>query len=293
MSAQYRQVQQRLAQGWNTWDVHSVTTQVLLPEGLAIHAGLKHNTTEGGDSYLGDALIGRLAAGAEQVVPGPHAWDGTYTELRIAWKGHNWRMQSAREDGDLVLLATPLASTATSALPPTIVFSVNFLWNRPGTALKQPDLIETHGASGSVPVYCTCLKQQSTAASAYIDLPISGPYFAADLVEPVGVSTGKRRTLSEIQAVLARQQDAYRQSVAAAGKTTPIVHAIETTLGWDTIFKPSRERVFSPVSRVWSVGWGGYVLFDWDTFFAATMAGTWTTGCRLACSTWTSWRTRR
>jgi neutral trehalase len=27
------------------------------------------------------------------------------------------------------------------------------------------------------------------------------------------------------------------------------------------------------VSRVWSVGWGGYVLFDWDTFFAATMAG--------------------
>ncbi len=24
---------------------------------------------------------------------------------------------------------------------------------------------------------------------------------------------------------------------------------------------------------MWSVGWGGYVLFDWDTFFAATMAG--------------------
>jgi neutral trehalase len=30
--------------------------------------------------------------------------------------------------------------------------------------------------------------------------------------------------------------------------------------------------VISPVSRVWSVNWGGYVLFDWDTFFAATMA---------------------
>ncbi|HUV69228.1 MAG TPA: trehalase family glycosidase, partial [Terracidiphilus sp.] len=28
----------------------------------------------------------------------------------------------------------------------------------------------------------------------------------------------------------------------------------------------------SPVSRVWSVNWGGYVIFDWDTFFAATMA---------------------
>ena len=44
-SAQYQQVQKRLTAGWNTWDVHSVTTQVLLPDGLAIHVGLKHNTT--------------------------------------------------------------------------------------------------------------------------------------------------------------------------------------------------------------------------------------------------------
>ena len=44
-SAQYQQVQERLATGWNTWDAHSVTTQVLLPDGLAIHVGLKHNST--------------------------------------------------------------------------------------------------------------------------------------------------------------------------------------------------------------------------------------------------------
>ena len=43
-SAEYAQVQSRLARGWNTWDVHSVATQVLLPEGLAIHVGMKHNT---------------------------------------------------------------------------------------------------------------------------------------------------------------------------------------------------------------------------------------------------------
>ena len=43
-------------------------------------------------------------------------------------------------------------------------------------------------------------------------------------------------------------------------------------IGWDTIFEPSRSRVISPVSRLWSVGWGGYVLFDWDTFFAVSLA---------------------
>ena len=51
-----------------------------------------------------------------------------------------------------------------------------------------------------------------------------------------------------------------------------MVDAIQTVLGWDTIYEPEGRRVLSPVSRVWSVNWGGYVIFDWDTFFAATMA---------------------
>jgi putative isomerase len=271
-SARYRQVQHRLAQGWNTWDVNSVATEVLLPEGLAIHAGLKHNTTEGGDAFLKDALIGRLEPGAEQVFPGPHSWDGSYTDLRISWKGHSWRVQSAREGTDVVLLATPPPSTPMSSLPPTIVFSVDFLWNQPGTASKQRDFIETHGASGMVPIYCTCAGQLPETNSEYIDLPLGGPYFAADLVQPVGISTGKRRTVSEIEAVIAQKQSAYRQAIASAGKNGPIIDAIQTTLGWDTIYEPSKQRVVSPVSRVWSVNWGGYVIFDWDTFFAATMA---------------------
>ena len=101
---------------------------------------------------------------AEQVVPGPHSWDGSYTDLRVAWKGHSWRIQSAHDAGDLVLLATPLPSKPISAMPPTLVVSVDFLWNRPGTALRRADFIETHGASGPVPVYCTCDPSRSGAS---------------------------------------------------------------------------------------------------------------------------------
>src|SRR5271157_1748727 len=57
-SKDYDAVQKRLARGWNTWDVHSVTTQVLLPEGLAIRVGVQHKTTLNGDALLGDVLIG-------------------------------------------------------------------------------------------------------------------------------------------------------------------------------------------------------------------------------------------
>jgi hypothetical protein len=274
-SANYRQVQSRLAQGWNTWDVNSVTTLVLLPEGLAIHVGMKHNTTAWGDAFLRDVLIGRLNAGAEVVVPGPHSWDGSYTDLSISWQGHTWRVRSAREGNDLVVLATPLPVKTASALPPTLVFSVDFLWNLPGTATRHADVIETHGASGPVPVYCTCTTASSKLNLDYADIPVAGPYFAVDFTSAVGVSTGKRRTLEQIEAVIELQHRAYMESLTSAGKPKagPIVDAIETTLGWDTIYEPTKRRVISPVSRVWSVNWGGYVLFDWDTFFAATLAG--------------------
>ena len=270
VSANYRQVQERLARGWNTWDVHSVMTHVLLPEGLAIHAGLKHNTTLWSDGFLPDALIGRMGQGAEEVFPGAHAWDGSYTDLRVSWKGHRWQMESAQDGVDLVLLARPLESKAVSPLPPTIVFSVDFLWNRPGTARRYPDRIETHGATGAIAIYCTSEDHRANAPS--LGAPVSGPYFAVDFTQPVGVSTGKPRNLAEIEAIVIREHEKYRQSIAAAGDSGPTADAIETTLGWDTIYDPADNRVISPVSRLWSVIWGGYVLFDWDTFFAATMA---------------------
>src|SRR5580698_7821458 len=150
-SVRYRELQRKLAQGWNTWDVNSMTTHVLLPEGLAIHVGFKHNATLGGDDFLAGTFVGR-----GEVFPGTHAWDGSYTDLKVTWKGHNWRVRSAHDGSDLVLLVMPLGSKASFAVPATVVFSIDFLWDLPGTALKHDGLIETRGASGAVPVYCTC-----------------------------------------------------------------------------------------------------------------------------------------
>jgi putative isomerase len=271
-SENYNQVQRRLARGWNTWDVNSVTTSVLLPEGLAVQVGLKHNTTEWGGAFLRDVLIGRLDPGAEQVIPGRHSWDGSYTDVQVSWKGHIWRIQSAHDGEDLVLLVSPLNSKPVSAMPPTIVFSVNFLWDQTGTTVRRPEFIEAQAAGKEVPVFCTCTLPGAQHTAEDFDLPVSGAYFTADLTGPVGLSTGKSRAVAEIEAAIKRQRDAYEHSIAAAGNATPIADAIETILGWDSIYEPDKQRVISPVSRVWSVGWGGYVIFDWDTFFAATMA---------------------
>jgi hypothetical protein len=287
-SEEYAAVQHRLSRGWNTWDTNSMITEVLLPEGLAIHAGMKNNTGEFGDRFLRDAFVGHFDKSSPLVTPGPHSWDGSYTSLDIEWAGHKWKIETAHAGGDEVILATPekLNPEMTDkepALPADIVFWVDFLWNRRGTTERVADSIQTQGAAGAIGIYCTCVvpasvgrqmnkSAASTEAAPTHDLPIGGPYFATPLTEPVGISTGRRRSAAEIQTAIAAERGAYEKSTQAAGNNAPLVDAIETTLGWDTIYDPSKQRVISPVSRSWSVGWGGWVLFDWDTFFAATLA---------------------
>jgi putative isomerase len=272
-SALYREVEDCLARGWNTWDVNSVMTQVLMPEGLAIHVGLKHNSTLAGAEFLANAEIGRLSKDAEVVVPGPHAWDGSYTDLRVTWKGHSWQLQSAHDGNDLVVLATPIESKPESTLPPTIVFSMNHLWNLPGSSERVGNSIHAHGPSGDVSIFCTCADSADLNQQANVNLPVGGAYFEIDFTGPVGISTGKRRTLGEIEAIVQKQGESFKGNSTGDRDTRAISNAIETTLGWDTIYDAENRRVISPITRLWSVDWGGWVLADWDNFFAATLAG--------------------
>jgi putative isomerase len=265
-SPEYSQLQERLARGWNTWDTHSVMTQVLLPEGLAIRVGIKHQDTVWAESFLPAALIGRQGKDEERVIPGPHSYDGSYTDLKLLWRDHQIRIQSAHDGDDLVLLVTPLSSPSHAHLPAEVVFSAGMLWNLPGSVAKEDNRLEARLPNRMISLY---LSGKDTAD---VSIPILGSYFSADLTQPLGLSTGKSRTVAAIQAILDRQRSAYQQSVAGFGERAPVADAIQTVIGWDTIYEPQRRRVISPVSRIWSVGWGGYVLFDWDTFFAATLA---------------------
>ena len=235
--------------------------------GLHRRISVKHRTTEGSDSYLGDALIGRQGHSAEQVVPGPHTWNGSYTELRLAWRGHDFEVESAHDGADEVLLVSPLTRAKdTMTVPPGVVFSVGYLWGRKGNVQKLARRIRADNGHSKVEVYI------AGRDSGYVDVPVAEPYFSADLSQPIGLSTGKVRNVDEIRAVITRERWVYDQSLAKWGLSAAPVDAIETTLGWNTIYEPEEQRVLSPVSRVWSVNWGGYVVFEWDTFFAASMA---------------------
>ncbi len=263
-SPEYEAVQKKLATGWNTWDVHSVITQVLLPAGLAIQMGIDRRTALNGDAFLQSALIGRLNPSEEQVTPGPHAWNGSYTSLKLSWQGLSLQVESAHAGSDLVILVTPLPGHPHSHIPASVVFSAGFLWNRPGSVEKQPNKLEARGPKGTLDIY------SDGAKAPFRSLSVTGPYFDRELTGPVAISTGKPRTIAEIRKLIAEQREAYEKSLGT--RAPEAVDAIQTTIGWDTIYDPEGDRVITPVSRNWSVQWGGYVLFDWDTFFAATLS---------------------
>ncbi len=264
-STEYRETQARLAKGWNTWDTRSVTTHVLLPDGLAIRLVLRHNTSLNSDALLEDVLIGRRTAGAEKVFPGAHAWDGSYTSLNLTWRGHSLKVESGHAGADLVLLVTPLASSGKDSIPATLAFEAGYLWNRPGSVTILGDHLVASSAAGQVSIY-------ATQAAPDTKMALYGHYLASPLIQPIGLSTGQRRSVEEIRGILDRQEKLYHQSVAQPEATSVVQDMIQTTIGWDTIFDPENDRVVSPVSRIWNVDWGGYVLFDWDTFFAGSLA---------------------
>jgi hypothetical protein len=255
-SREYAQVQHALAQGWNTWDVYNVTEQVLLPEAFAVRVGLEQESALNAAAFLPDLCIGALGNNGADVFAGPHTWGGSYSEVRITWKGHVFRLQSAHDGKDIVMLATPIESK--SKLPATLVVSAGILWQRPGSASMQDGHIRFEGEHRATTVYLTA-RARSPAA-----LPVVGPYMSATFDGPIGISSGRQRSLDQIRSVLEREKP----------RTDTVRGSIETVMGWDTIYDPSASRVISPVSRMWSAGWGGYVLFDWDTFFAASLAAT-------------------
>ncbi len=257
----YADLKKKLASGWNTWNTRSVLSHVLLPEGIAINLGFKHYA--GGD-YLKEALIGRRGAYDEKIHPGIRSYDGRYTELRLTWKGTSWRVQSGTDGDDLILLITPLGPEAKRR--PLVVAEIGLLWNRPGTLGRDGEVLEACSATREVRLFGT----SPSVVEPYITA--QGPYLALAADVPAGFSTGVRRSVAELQGLLALRQAERLAEDTRFKDQAEVRNAMQTCLAWDTIYDPLHDRVISPVSRIWNCNWGGYVMFCWDSYFAALMA---------------------
>jgi len=149
----------KLAKGWNTWDTRSVLTHVLLPEGFALDLKLKENQS---GEILEDALIGRGEYGyKEHVTPGPHAYDGSYTELELEWRNIHIRVQSASENNELCLLIIPIKAVPGDSL----IIDPQMLWNREGEITINENIITGQTPLKTIQAYVNGNQSTTTSAS--------------------------------------------------------------------------------------------------------------------------------
>ncbi len=260
----YAEIQQRLASGWNTWNTRSVTSHVLLPEGLAINLAFKQHYWLD-EKYLREPLIGRTGEGVEHVRPGLHAYDGSFTDLELKWEEAHVRIESATENGDLMILLTPLSEPESEV---KLIVESGMLWNRSGALRREQTRLRADLPTRSISIHST---------AEHVDDPYVqtlSPYLCLVLDGPIGISTGKPQSVEAIRQVIEKARARLEESAAEKyGQLSIPSLAIQSAIAWNTIYEPQLDRVVSTVGRLWNEERGGYCLFGWDNFFMAYMTG--------------------
>jgi len=269
---EYRSLQQRLCHGWNTWSANSVMAHVHLPDGFAITLGVK--TAGLGRTYQDSFFQANQSLGrSEKIRLVAHSDDGSYTELTLELPaGGNptsknaIRVESSEQDGEQYILVT-VEQRATLRASHLIV-ETGYYWNRPGAVQKRGNAIqaipETPGGRAFT------VRTTGTEVSDPF-LTLNAPYLAVPLEGRIAVYTGAEKTLEQIATLIAAHRTLQQSKLDAYGDSRDIFTAMQTILGWNLTYDPENNRAISPVSRGWSANWGGYVLFDWDTYFASFM----------------------
>jgi len=261
---QYKNIQKTLQQGWNTWNTRSVLQQVLLPEGFAINIAFKqHYFLE--EQYLREALIGRRRDDAEQIRPGPHTYDGSFTRLDIQWAELDARIETAHAGEDLVILISP------NSIPNNrikVIIESGMLWNRRGTLSRNKEHLQARISGNIIRVYTTA---EIVDDDPYLD--VKTPYMAVWLDGEIGISTGQKKTLQEIKEAIHIQKQKLQDEADEYGELSEAYVAVQAGIAWNLIYEPKHNRVVSTVGRLWNEEYGGYCLFGWDNFFLSFMTG--------------------
>jgi len=251
---------QNFAQGWNTWNTRSVLSHVLLPEAMAINLAFKDGWHP---AYLKEALIGDERRTQVSVMPGPRTFEGSYTSLRLEWQSIKATVESGHDGEDLLLLVSPELVPGHRAM---VVVESGLLWNRPGSLERQGDSLVLRSGERTVTVHATATPLRE------FQVACQTPFLVLDLGDgPVGICTGRRRSLAEIRTALNKRQAEVAQRRAAYGDQADVYDAVQRVQAWNVLYEPDHQRVCSPVSRVWNHHLGGWSLFCWDTFFGAQL----------------------
>ncbi len=259
-TAEYRELQNKLCTGWNTWYNHSFMSHVLLPEGFSVNICVaRPGLWETGylrENYKGSRSLPR----PEDVKLGLRSDDGSYTSLKVKFKDEVFEVQSSVDGGDQLILITPEAPCRNQ-----LIIEAGLPWDREGLIGVEENKLIGKFPGRTITVSTTEQPVKDGYVVSY------NPHLTIPLKKEVGIYTGKTRTLAEIKSIIEKKRAVEQKRIDSYGKLSEAFKAMQTILAWNTIYDAPNNRAITPVSRFWNFSWGGFVLFDWDTYFASYM----------------------
>jgi len=266
----YEKLEQSFLRGWNTWNVRSIFSQVLMPHGVSLSFGFK--------DYVERMPLTEINLGwdHQDVVLGPHTYNGSYTDATLKEWGEaphaaplSFRVQTAHADDrrdELVALIEPVAPIE-RLQSPVLIIELQMLWNKAGQLSLEDGVLVAQAAEQQIRIHTT----GEPVHEPYIG-KVSSPYLTIRLDGPIAVSTSRKRSVDEVRAILAAERKKWEGTRDGFGEQSEMWDAMQTALAWNILYEPKHQRVVCPVSRRWSLNNRGYVLYLWDTYFAAYQA---------------------
>lgn len=257
-TVEYKTIQEKLCTGWNTWYNNSLTSHILLPEGLALNLCI---ATDDNRHYLKDVLKAASIAGRpESVTPGLRADDGSYTSMRLHYKDITLLIETATEGDDFIALVTPEKPSKN-----ILTVEIGIVYGKNGLIGKRENELYAHinNREWTISVTGEILPKEYLTSTA--------PRLNVALDKKQGIYTGKKCRLIDIENIIDKKRKIQEKRASAYGNMQSSFLSIQNILAWNTIYDAPNHRVITPVSRNWNQNWGGFVLFEWDTYFAAYM----------------------
>jgi len=255
------ELQKNILQGWNTWNNPNLLSFVKMPEGLSLR--VTYRKKRGGPYWLDQSyIVSENFPIGERIIPIAHSYDGSYIEMELDWTGIKSNIKAAHDGDDIVVLVTPVRIPDDAFI---LVLETGILWNKPyNNITHKNNIIQAN-------VGHTNIRIRSTGEDLGINFPLTAPHLTFKPEKQTAFYTGKERSIDEIKSIIKREEKRFYDGMERYGNRKNVYEPMQAVLAWNIFYDAHNDRALTSVSRIWNEAWGGYIIFEWDTYFAALM----------------------
>ena len=284
---------------WCTWDTRVVNAIVFLPTSFELLVGVFDTNSRSYVREFRRTVVKELGTGVRRL--GIRSPDCSIAEVSLYHRGSEVNISFGKEDPYTVVGRITFGKSV------DVVLEVLSLWDKNYSIRYDPDantITMLYFDNGYVASMKTDRKPDywglyEESKEVEVDLEILGHVRPARSKGRVGALQFSGRKVSEVKFVVAVSEDyetslkvcntylsnvekilewkrrVYEESrvQVVGGYFDSCAQAVTQAIYWNTVWDPYNNRVYTPVSRVWAHDYfGGYVVFEWDTFFNALLS---------------------